>query len=172
MFVNILRITIIALSCLLAFILAGGTLFSMAAMISLPAGPRPGIREESIDDAVRLLESSGLSGWGLVREATNHVDERFEYCRRNNLQHFQRAYERRLGFCQQQAFALNEILNRLGFETRPVQSVRCRFADGRIGGHAWVEVRHMRETKYVDTLLQDPGTATLTFEPIARVTGF
>jgi hypothetical protein len=163
--VNILRITIIALSCLLAFILAGGTLFSMAAMISLPAGPRPGIREES-------MESSGLSGWGLVREATNHVDERFEYCRRNNLQHFQRAYERRLGFCQQQAFALNEILNRLGFETRPVQSVRCRFADGRIGGHAWVEVRHMRETKYVDTLLQDPGTATLTFEPIARVTGF
>jgi hypothetical protein len=71
-----------------------------------------------------------------------------------------------------QAFALNEILKRLGFETRPVQSVRCRFADGRIGGHAWVEVRLMGETRYVDALLKDPLNGTLTFEPVARVTGF
>jgi hypothetical protein len=170
--INVLRISLIVVLGLAALILAGGTLLSLAAMISLPAGPRPGIPEESIDDAVILLRDSGLSGWELVRRTTNHVDGRFEYCRRNNLQHYRRAYGRGLGFCQQQAFALSHILCRLGFEARPVQSVKCRFENGKTGGHSWVEVKYNGVSRYVDPLLQDPETGRLTFEPLGRVTGF
>jgi hypothetical protein len=114
----------------------------------------------------------GLQGWELVRAATNLVDDRMHYCRRNNLQHYSRAFSRGLGFCQQQAFALSAILRQLGFDARPVQAVKCRFPNNTTGGHSWVEVRHAGERRYVDPLLQDRETGKLTFVPLSRVTGF
>jgi transglutaminase-like putative cysteine protease len=105
-----------------AGILVLGLAFSLAAMISLPTGPRSGLESRSIEEAVEALRSGGQTGWELVRAATNLVDDRMIYCRRNNLQHFRRAFSRGLGFCQQQAFALSAILRQLGLDARPVQA--------------------------------------------------
>jgi hypothetical protein len=156
----------------IALILVIGLSLSLAAMSSLPAGPRDGLQSMSIEEAVEELAKKELDDWSLVREATNLVGDRMHYCRRNNLQHYRRAFSRGLGFCQQQAFALSDILNQLGFEARPVQAVRCRFPDDGTGGHSWVEVSHRGEQRHIDPLLQDRETGELLFEPISRVTGF
>jgi hypothetical protein len=156
----------------IGLVLAAGLIISLAAMSSLPAGPRTGLESKTIEEAVTALRTRELEGWELVREATNLVDDRMLYCRRNNLQHHRRAFSRGLGFCQQQAFALSYILQKLGFDARPVQAVRCKFQDNTKGGHSWVEVSYAGEKRYVDPLLQDRETGKLTFEPITRITGF
>ena len=157
---------------IIAVILAAGPILSLAVMISLPAGPRNGLTSMTIEEAVAVLHSRDLEGWELVAAATNMVNDRMLYCRRNNLQHYRRAFSRGLGFCQQQAFALSNILHRLGFNARPVKAVRCRFPDNSIGGHSWVEIRYAGERRYVDPLLQDRNTGALRFEAISRVSGF
>jgi hypothetical protein len=153
-------------------ILAAGTVLSLLAMSSLPAGPRTGLRSKTIEEAVSELKSSNLNGWELVHAATNLVDDRMFYCRRNNLQHFRRAFSRGLGFCQQQAFALTAILEQLGFDAHPVQAVKCRFPDNSTGGHSWVQVNYAGEIRFVDPLLQDRETGKIRFEPLSRVTRF
>jgi hypothetical protein len=169
---KIIRMITLGILAFIILIMAAGSMLSLVAMSSLKAGPRTGLRSMGIEEAVAKLRSEELDGWELVRAATNLVDDRMQYCRRNNLQHYRRAFSRGLGFCQQQAFALSDILNRLGFDARPVQAFKCRFPNKRTGGHSWVEVRHAGEKRYVDPLLQDRETGKLTFEPISRVTGF
>ena len=136
-------------------ILAAGSILSLIAMSTLPAGPRTGLRSKTIEEAVAELKTKEIEGWELVRAATNMVDDRMQYCRRNNLQHYRRAFSRGLGFCQQQAFALSAILDQLGFEAHPVQAVKCRFPDDSTGGHSWVQVHYRGEKRFVDPLLQD-----------------
>jgi hypothetical protein len=126
----------------------------------------------TIEEAVTELKSKEIDGWILVHAATNLVDDRMEYCRRNNLQHFRRAFSRGFGFCQQQAFALAAILEQLGFDAHPVQAVKCRFPDNSTGGHSWVQVNYAGEKRFVDPLLQDRNTGKINFEPLSRVTRF
>ena len=168
---ELLRYILMTLLFLLAFILGAGTLIPIPAMLSLPSGIRPGIEELTIDQAVDKLSTSGRSGWDLVKEARNLTGDRMNYCRRNNYQHFKKAFYRGYGFCQQKAFALSYILNELGFEARPVQAYRNRFEFG-VGGHSWVEVNLNGEIRYVDPQFQDRKTDELMFKPLTSVTGF
>lgn len=105
---------------------------------------------KTIDDAVRVCRESGLSGWDLAAYAQNLTAKKFSYSRRNPWDTPARAFERGEGYCQQEALALKEILDRLGIDCRPVYAARCRFEaqmiDGelsneRITGHVWLKVR-------------------------------
>jgi hypothetical protein len=103
----------------------------------------------TIDDAVRHLQNSGKTGWGLVAAAQTLVNAKMEYSRRNGWDTAPRAFQRGMGYCQQQATALLLILRQLGIAARPVQALRCKFPPARIheywdpggiSGHMWLVV--------------------------------
>jgi len=104
----------------------------------------------TIDDAVEACKQTQLQGWDLVAFAQNLTAKKFTYSRLNTWDTPSRAFERGLGYCEQQALALKKIYYKLGFETRPVFCMRCKFPakvvdgvywPGGISGHAWLRVR-------------------------------
>ncbi len=104
----------------------------------------------TIDDAVEACRQTHLQGWDLVAYAQNLAARKFTYSRLNTWDTPSRAFERGMGYCEQQALALKKIYDRLGIETRPVFALRCQFpakvvdgmpSPGGIGGHAWLRVR-------------------------------
>ena len=104
----------------------------------------------TIDDAVEACKQTQLQGWDLVAFAQNLTAKKFTYSRLNTWDTPSRAFERGLGYCEQQALALKKIYDKLGFETRPVFCMRCKFPakvvdgvywPGGISGHAWLRVR-------------------------------
>ena len=125
-----------------------------------------------------VCKDSGLSGWDLVAYAQNLTARKFTYSRRNPWDTPARAFERGEGYCQQQALALKEILDRLGIDSRPVYAARCRFEaqmiDGQLGneritGHVWLKVKIAG--KELDVC---PGSVTNTpgvvnFTPLSEV---
>ena len=92
------------------------TLYAIPAMISLPRGVRPGLEEQTIEEAVQVLKKQDLDGREMIEEARLLVGQRMAYCRRNSYESYQKAFSRGYGFCQQQAFALAAILDDLNFE--------------------------------------------------------
>jgi hypothetical protein len=167
---SILHVFLIVIGTLVSIIILV-LLFTLPAVISIKRGIRPGLQDMSLEDLVVQLEHSGVSGWTLVEEARIIVGARMAYCRRNNWEHYKTAFHRGYGFCQQKAYALDAVLRKLGFESRPVQAFRSRFSDGHVSGHAWVEVLFEGEKKWVDPQFQEPMLGKLLFEPITRVTG-
>jgi hypothetical protein len=104
----------------------------------------------TIEDAVKVLKTSGLSGLGLVARAQGLTAGKMEYSRRNPWDSWSRCFERGMGYCIQQGMALRTIYDRLGIESRPVQAFRCAFPEGvvqgvkepaRVSGHMWLRVR-------------------------------
>ena len=104
----------------------------------------------TIDDAVEACRRTQLQGWDLVAYAQNLAARKFTYSRLNTWGTPARAFERGMGYCEQQALALNKIYDRLGIEVRPVFSLGCTFPAqvidgmpwaGGITGHAWLKVR-------------------------------
>jgi hypothetical protein len=104
----------------------------------------------TIDDAVEACWRTHLQGWDLVAYAQDLAARKFTYSRLNTWDTPSRAFERGMGYCEQQALALKEIYDRLGIETRPVFALRCRFpakvvdgmpSPGGVSGHAWLRVR-------------------------------
>ena len=104
----------------------------------------------TIEDAVKACQRTHLQGWDLVAYAQNLTARKFTYSRLNTWDTPSRAFERGLGYCEQQALALKKIYDRLGIETRPVFAMRCKFppkmidgipSPGGISGHAWLRVR-------------------------------
>jgi hypothetical protein len=104
----------------------------------------------TIDDAVEACRRTHLQGWDLVAFAQNLAARKFTYSRLNTWDTPSRAFERGMGYCEQQALALKKIYDRLGIETRPVFTMRCKFppkiidgipSPGGISGHAWLRVR-------------------------------
>jgi len=99
----------------------------------------------TIDDAVEACRRTHLQGWDLVAYAQNLAAQKFTYSRLNTWDTPSRAFERGMGYCEQQALALKKIYDKLGIETRPVIAIRCKFpakvvdgmpSPGGIGGHA------------------------------------
>jgi hypothetical protein len=123
----------------------------------------------TISQAVDGLQSSGLSGWDLVEATRALVQERMQYSRRNSFDPALKAFERGYGYCQQQAFALAEILNRLEIQTRVVHAFRNQFPDGGVGGHAWVEVALDGEVRFIDSIFYDIESSTIDFTPLSKV---
>ena len=104
----------------------------------------------TIDDAVESCRRTHLQGWDLVAYAQNLAAQKFTYSRLNTWDTPSRAFERGMGYCEQQALALKKIYGRLGIETRPIFAMRCKFppkvvdgvpSPGGISGHAWLRVR-------------------------------
>jgi len=150
-------------------ILVGVPLFALPATISLGWRTRPGLAHRTIEQEAEQLRESGETGWNLIETARALVEQRMAYCRRNSFDAASRAFERGYGYCQQQAYALAGILNRLGFTVKVVGAIRNEFPDGVIGGHAWVRVTYTGETRDIDSLFYDQGTGQITFTPLSRV---
>jgi hypothetical protein len=112
----------------------------------------------TIPDAVEARRGTGLQGWDLVAYAQNQAACKFAYSRRNPWDSPARAFERGLGYCQQQALALKMIFDRLGIPSEPVYAMKCRFPPKtvhgipepeRISPHTWLEVSLDGEARYV-----------------------
>jgi hypothetical protein len=104
----------------------------------------------TIDDAIEACRRTHLQGWDLVAYAQNLAARKFTYSRLNTWDTPSRAFERGMGYCEQQVLALKKIYDRLGIETRPVFALRCKFpakvvdgmpSPGGVSGHAWLKVR-------------------------------
>ncbi len=152
-------------------IAAGVPLYGLPAALSLPRGQRPGVARLTLPQAARQLRDSGQTGWALIEAARALVGQRMQYCRRNSYDSAARAFERGYGYCVQHAYALADLLTRLGFEARVVQAFKNRFADGEVTSHAWVSVTIDGKTRDIDPLFWDEGTGQPTFTPLSRVTG-
>ena len=112
----------------------------------------------TIDDAVEASRRTQLQGWDLVANVQNLAAKKFTYSRLNTWDTPSRAFERGMGYCEQQALALKKIYDQLGIKTRPVFCMRCKFPaeivdgvywPGGISGHAWLRVRIGNEERDV-----------------------
>jgi len=142
---------------LLAFASIGAAGVFMVYLLTIPLLRRlPKQSRDSLDgvmtinDAVEACRRTHLQGWDLVAFAQNLAARKFTYSRLNTWDTPSRAFERGMGYCEQQALALKKIYDRLGIETRPVFTMRCEFppkmidgipSPGGISGHAWLRVR-------------------------------
>ncbi|HEX8997779.1 MAG TPA: transglutaminase family protein [Ktedonobacterales bacterium] len=131
----------------------GGTLY----LLTLPMTRRlPNESRVSLDgvttvqDAVAACRRTGLHGWELVAYAQRLTARKFTYSRLNTWDSPARAFERGMGYCEQQALSLKQIYDALGIESRPVFGFRCIFPPkivdgmpwaGGVTGHAWLRVR-------------------------------
>jgi len=150
-------------------ILVGTPLYALPATLSLPHGQRPGLKSLSLLQAAQELKETGKSGLALVEAARLLVAQRMQYCRRNSFDFYPKAFERGYGYCQQQAYALTDLLTRLGFEARVVGALRNRFPDGRITGHAWVQVFVDGKNHDIDSIAYDAAAGKIKFTPLSSV---
>lgn len=147
----------------------GLTFFALSATFTLPAGPRPGLEDLTLEEAAVQLGQSAAEGWDLVEKARLLVGARMAYSRRNSFDSYGTAFRRGYGYCEQSAFALAELLQQLGFDARPVHSERNLFPDrDSPTGHASVRVLYDRERREIDPDFQDPATGEFLFEPLAQ----
>jgi hypothetical protein len=132
----------------------------------------------TIDDAVAVCRHIHLQGWDQVAYAQNLAAKKFTYSRLNTWDTPSRAFERGMGYCEQQALALKKIYDKLGIETRPVFCMRCKFPakvvdgvnwPGGISGHAWLKVRIGDEERDVcpGSIYNTPGMTN--FEIYSKV---
>ena len=147
----------------------GLTLYALPAMFTLPGGMRPGLELLTLSKATLQLMETGKTGWDLVEATRALVAERMQYCRRNSFDSDAKAFERGYGYCTQQAYALVDLLTRLGFEARAVYAFRNRFPEGQIAGHTWVSVSLSGETRFIDIIFYDVESGEITFQPISKV---
>jgi transglutaminase-like putative cysteine protease len=164
---KVLRIVPLALLA----IAAGVPLYNLPATLTLPRRQRPGVLPLTLAQAARQLHDSGQRGWTLVEAARTLVGRRMQYCRRNSFDSAARAFERGYGYCMQHAYALTDLLTRLGFEARVVQAFKNRFPGGKVTSHAWVSVTLDGETRPIDPLFWDEQANQIVFTPLSRVTG-
>ena len=132
----------------------------------------------TIEDAVEACRRTGLGGWDLVAYAQHLTARKFTYTRLNTWEPPARAFERGRGFCQQQALALQQIYDRLGFEARPVYAFRCRFGakvvdgipwPGGISGHDWLRVKVAGEERDVCPGAGTNRSGQVNFEVLSKV---
>jgi hypothetical protein len=132
----------------------------------------------TIEDAVAACRRTQLKGWELVAYAQKLAAKKFTYSRLNTWDTPSKAFERGMGYCEQQALALKKIYDELGIETRAVFCMRCKFPGkvvdgaywpGGISGHAWLKVRVEDEERDVcsGSVNNTPGVTH--FEVIAKV---
>jgi hypothetical protein len=146
-----LRKIVLAFTCLG---LASATTLFLLSIPLLRRLPKPGRVSmdgiTSIEDAVEACRQTKLQGWDLVAYAQQLVARKFIYSRLNTWETPSQAFERGMGYCEQQALALKKIYDRLGITVRPVFSLQCKFPakvvdgirwPGGVTGHAWLRVR-------------------------------
>jgi len=132
----------------------------------------------TIDDAVEACRRTQLKGWDLVAYAQNLAARKFTYSRLNTWDTPARAFERGMGYCEQEALALKMIYDKLGVETRPVFCMRCKFPGkvvdgaywpGGLSGHAWLKVKIGDEERDVCSGSANNTPGVTHFEVLAKV---
>ena len=132
----------------------------------------------TIDDAVEACRRTQLKGWDLVAYAQNLAARKFTYSRLNTWDTPARAFERGMGYCEQQALALKMIYDKLGVETKPVFCMRCKFPGkvvdgaywpGGLSGHAWLKVKIGDEERDVCSGSANNTPGVTHFEVLAKV---
>jgi hypothetical protein len=82
--------------------------YTLPAVVRLPKEKERALNGiTTIDDAVRYLQNTGKTGWALVVAAPKMVNAKMEYSRRNGWDSPSHAFRGGMGYCQQQAAALN-----------------------------------------------------------------
>ena len=148
------------------------TLFSIPAMLTLPPGVRPGLEEQTIEQAVDTLKSLNLPEQELIQESRKLLVNRMQYCRRNSYDTFKTAFLRGYGYCVQQAYALKFLLTELGFDAKVVQAHKNRFENGTTGGHAWVRINYNNRIIEIDPSDKNWQNEKMTFVPLTKITEF
>lgn len=126
----------------------------------------------TIDDAVTACQRTGLQGWELVGYAQQLVCQKFTYYSTRNLWDTPaRAFAHGMGYCTQYNLALKRILDRLGFETEAVFSLRVRVMDDPSWtmGHTWLRVTVDGETREVCAGHGGNAPGLVNFTPLAPV---
>jgi len=154
-------------------------LWSIPALRRLPKPGRTTVDGvTTLDEAAQACLRSRLHGWDLVAYAQHLTARTFAYSRRNPWDTPARAFERGLGYCQQQALALKRLYDLLDIESRPVMAMTCRFPPavvhgiaepGGISGHVWLRVRVDDEERDVcpGNITNRPGVVN--FEVVSPV---
>ncbi len=92
---------------------AGAVAISVLTIPLLRRLPKPGRVSmdgiTTIEDAVEACRRTHLQGWDLVAYAQNLAARKFTYSRLNTWDTPSRAFERGMGYCEQQALALKHI---------------------------------------------------------------
>lgn len=132
----------------------------------------------TIEDAIKQCKGSGLKGWDLVAYAQKLISINMKYSYSNSFSMPQKAFEMGMGYCWQQAGALNIILNKLGFESRLVYAVK-NFIPEKIfngvlikehySGHVWCRVRIDGIEKDVCPGNLDNKPGTIHFRSISKI---
>ncbi len=168
-------------------LVAGSTIAAAAALylLTLPMLhrlPKPdrasldGVR--TLEDAVAACRQSGLRGWELVVYAQQFVARKFTYSRLNTWDTPSRAFERGMGYCEQQALALKHIYDRLGITCTPVFSLGCLFPakvvdgapwPGGRTGHAWLRVTLDGDVRDVCPSSVENRPGVTQFQVVSRV---
>ncbi len=133
-------------------------------------GPIPLDGIETLDEAVAACQRSGLTGWDLVTFVQHLVLRKFAYYSCRNLWDTPAgAFRRGMGYCTQYNLALKQILDRLGFKTRAVFSLRVRVADAPewAMGHTWLRVRVDGEVRDVCAGHAENLPGQVNFTPLA-----
>jgi hypothetical protein len=134
-------------------------LWSLPGLRLLPKARRIALDDvTTIEDAIAACQQSGLIGWALVAYAQQLAARKFSYSRRNPWDSSARAFARGMGYCQQQALALQRIYIGLGIGAQPVYALQCQFPPTTIHGmpepervspHTWLRVRIGKEVRDV-----------------------
>jgi transglutaminase-like putative cysteine protease len=171
----------VALALAAAMAVAAAAL-SLLTLLMVRRLPKPGRVSldgvTTIDDAVEACRRSGLQGWALIAYAQQLVARKFTYSRLNTWDIPSRAFERGMGYCEQQALALKRIYDRLGIACTPVFSLGCVFPPklvdgapwpGGRTGHAWLRVTLGGEARDVcpSSVANRPGVTQ--FKVVSRV---
>jgi hypothetical protein len=154
-----LTIAVLTFVSLLIFASLAIYLYTLPGLRRLPKEGRATLDDvTTLADAVAACRRTGLQGWGLVAYAQNLAARKFLYSRRNPWDSPARAFERGMGYCQQQALALKIIYDRLGIRSQPVFALKCRFPPKVVHGlpepqsispHTWLKVTVDGVSKYV-----------------------
>ncbi|HOV13714.1 MAG TPA: hypothetical protein PK771_05475 [Spirochaetota bacterium] len=77
--------------------------YSFPATFRLPKDDKTTIMENitTVDDAIKYLKNSNLTGWALVEKAQMIVTQKMEYSRRNGFDNPNKAFQRGMGYCLQ-----------------------------------------------------------------------
>jgi len=161
---------------------AGIVLLSLLTASMLRRLPKPGRVAldgvTTVDDAVEACRRTGLKGWDLVTYAQQLAARKFTYSRLNTWDTPARAFERGMGYCEQQALALKQIYDQLGIDSRPVFALRCHFPGnivdgvpwpGGVTGHAWLQVRVGNDERSVCPSSLDNRPGITQFQVLSKV---
>jgi hypothetical protein len=166
----------------LVLLLAPGLLFAGITLYNhqqLPKERRTALNGIcTIDEAVGASRESGKTGWELVTFAQQMVARKFSYSRHNAWDSPAQAFERGLGYCAQQALALQLICQHLGIEAWTVHAFRNQIPakeiygihePARISGHVWLRVRIDDEVREVCPGHKDNSPGVIHFVPLSKV---